>query len=224
MLIDQLIRESLYYWPLENEERIQEVKTKLWGYSSNVTNKQGIQGRSLVNINKNGYMILGTSHTEFNKIKLPKLHAQISISFWLKYHSKNDEKGQTFFSTGSRGYKIFQHNGVPQQIQFKVSWDDGFCMNAISAPEGVWSHFVFMRSMTELYIYFNGEEILEYNSKVCEKGKNEPSNEQVVSGDPTTRELPNAELDEIIIWEKILNKAEVQGLYHYYKGFIINFF
>lgn len=225
MLIDQLILESLHYWPLENEEDIKELKTKLWGYSKNVTNIRGIQGNSLVNTKESGVFSIGNNPSAFHKIQHPA-RSNCSISLWLKYHSRSDRKGQIFFSTGERGHKIFQHNGRFDHVSYRVSWNSAYCVSVVAAPEGTWSHFAFISepittaNTKKLTIYLNGEKVSKYELEKCGKESNAHSTGKVMIGDPTKGELPNAALDEILIWDRVLSTTEVEQLYHYYKGFL----
>ena len=228
LALDQLIRESFHYWPLENERDIKEVKAKLWGYSSNVTTVRGIQDTSLVNKEENGYLLLGDNKKAFYRVKHPHhVDTRITISLWLKHYNKNQLQEQTFFTTGNKhGLKIFQYNGTFDHIAFQVTWSTSYCVSVITASTGVWSHLVFVWDplLENITIYYNGKLVQQYLSKGCYMEKTDESNGQVIVGDSNTGKLPSAALDEILIWLRMLSDIEVENIYHYYKGFVFILF
>lgn len=136
------------------------------------------------------------------------LAAPWTLSLWVNRRS-NTSSSTGLFSDGTFAIKLDQYNGTHQVgvTQFNVA-DPSF---GYTAPVGVWTHLVFVGTQTNTSLYANGAFVASVTNTIMLPRKYVGA-DYVASNGAILDYVP-ASLDEIIIFNRVLNPTEISNLY-----------
>lgn len=210
-------------------------------FNSNANDESGnnfngsVNGATLTsdrfNNSNKAYNFNGTN----NYIGLPSYNTSVndfSMSVWVKMTTHNSV-GRSYFidlrGNGTQNYRGLAmlvdatNNG---EVHHMINWSQFLCTEfkiQIQNPVGQWVHFVFIRQGSTLITYRNGQTLtIAYAVESCSIAPNANSVPLIDGGrigttsDPsgTTNYWCNGVIDDIRIYNRALNNAEVQQLYH----------
>ena len=113
------------------------------------------------------------------------------------------------------------------QVAFEITDSNKTCIVKFPTPKEVWTHYVLTYSTLDntdgIDVFTNGEQVTNFAFKECSDGSFDEENVTRISIGEHSHgvNLPEAAFDEVIIWYKNLAKEDINTMYSYYKGKVI---
>ncbi len=138
----------------------------------------------------------------------PAIVSAVSISFWF-YSTASYSNGPNFLETSSSNCGIGQSSGSIDYAQ-NTSVQNYYVNSGALNPLGNWHFVVIIYSANYIYIYYDGI----FKNQTATTGTLTPVSSLLLGKRPNNTGLYNGKLDDIRVFNRALNQAEINALFN----------